>query len=212
MQRQSNSAVFYFERRIFMQLFGGGAKLLTENDVTGGNLNLLVNSSSADSFSVSSGAIESQKDDFPNNTLPIKSNFCIHLWDGPDPTSFNYTKSIFLTKGIYVFSFLYRFNDNTGADTNLIYSFSIIGNKQTLGESSFHGLPDKSMKFGKIVFEVKQDTLFNSLIILKTDSNNFPGGSMYVTDCKLETGSVATPWSYSLEDLKAEIDQLKQGK
>lgn len=193
-----------------MQLFGGGAKYLTENDVTGGNLNLLVNSSSADSFSVSSGETESLQDTFPNNTLPIKSNFGIHLWE--TQCSFNYTKSIFLTKGIYVFSFLYRFNDDTGAYTNLIYRFSITGNKQTLGESSFPGLPDKSMKFEKIVFEVKQDTLFNSLIISKTDSNNFPGGSMYITDCKLETGSIATPWSYSLEDLKAEIDQLKQSK
>ena len=193
-----------------MQLFGDGAKFLTENDVTGGNLNLLVNSSSADSFSASSGETESLQDTFQNNTLPIKSNFGIHLWGSQ--CSFNYTKSIFLTKGIYVFSFLYRFNDDTGAYTNLIYRFSITGNKQPLGESSFPGLPDKSMKFGKIVFEVKQDTLFDSLIISKTDSNNLPGGSMYFTDCKLETGSIATPWSYSLEDLKAEIDQLKQSK
>lgn len=193
-----------------MQFFGGGAKFLTENDVTGGNLNLLVNSLSADSFSVSGGAIEGQQDTFPNNTLPIKSNFGIHLWD--ISSSFNYTKSIFLTKGIYVFSFLYRFNDDTGAYTKLNYKFSVIGNEQTLGESSFPGLPDKSMKFGKIVFEVKQDTLFNSLIISKADSNKLPGGSMYFADCKLETGSIATPWSYSLEDLKAEIDQLKQSK
>lgn len=193
-----------------MQIFGGGAKLLTENDVTGGNLNLLVNSLSGDSFSVSGGAIEGLQDGFPNNNLPIKSNFCIHLW--AHQCSFSYTKSIFLTKGIYVFSFLYRFNDIAGNYTGLIYNFSITGNNQTLGESSFHGLSDKNMRFGKTVFEVKQDTLFNSLVFSKTDSLEFPGGSMYITDCKLETGSIATPWSYSLEDLKAEIDQLKQNK
>lgn len=193
-----------------MQLFGGGARYLTENDVTGGNLNLLVNSLSADSFSASNGNIQSLQDTFPNNTLPIKSNFGIHLWGLQ--CSFNYTKSIFLTKGIYVFSFLYRFNDDTGTYTKFNYKFSVIGNEQTLGESSFPGLPDKNMKFGKIVFEVKQDTLFNSLIISKADSNQLPGSSMYFTDCKLETGSIATPWSYSLEDLKAEIDQLKQSK
>lgn len=193
-----------------MDLYGGGAKLLTENDVTGGNLNLLVNSLSTDSFSMSGGAIEGLQDDFPNNNLPIKSNFGIHLW--AHQCSFSYTKSIFLTKGIYVFSFLYRFNDDTGAYTGSIYHFSITGNDQTLGESPFPGLPDKNMRFGKIVFEVKQDTLFNSLVFSKTDSLEFPGGSMYITDCKLETGSIATPWSYSLEDLKAEIDQLKQSK
>lgn len=193
-----------------MQIFGGGVKFLTENDVTGGNLNLLVNSLSADSFSVSGGGIESQQDTFPNNTLPIKSNFGIHLWD--ISSSFNYTKSIFLTKGIYVFSFLYRFNADTGGSTKLNFKFSITGNKQTLGESTFPGSSGTSIKLGKIVFEVKQDTLFNSLTISKADSNKLPGGSMYFADCKLETGSIATPWSYSLEDLKAEIDQLKQNK
>jgi hypothetical protein len=193
-----------------MDLYGGGAKFLTENDVTGGNLNLLVNSLSADSFSVSSGETESLQDTFPNSTLPIKSNFGIHFWG--TKCSFNYAKSIFLTKGIYVFSFLYRFNDDTDEFTKLNFKFSITGNKQTLGESTFPGSSGKSTKFGKIVFEVKQDTLFNSLIVSKTDSFGFPGGSMYITDCKLETGSIATPWSYSLEDLKAEIDQLKQSK
>ena len=193
-----------------MQLFGDGAKFLTENDVTGGNLNLLVNSSSADSFSVSSGETESLQDTFPNNTLPIKSNFGIHLWG--TQYSFNYTKSIFLTKGIYVFSFLYRFNSDADESTKLNFKFSITGNKQTLGESTFPGSSGTSIKFGKIVFEVKQDTLFNSLIISKVDAILSPGGSMYITDCKLETGSIATPWSYSLEDLKAEIDQLKQRK
>lgn len=191
-----------------MDLYGGGAKFLTENDVTGGNLNLLVNSASADSFSVSGGAVESIQDDFPNNNLPIKSNFGIHLW--AKQFSFSYTKSIFLTRGIYVFSFLYRFHDTTGKYTGLTYNFSITGNNQTLGELSLQGLSDKNMRFGKIVFEVKQDTLFNSLVFSKTDANSLPGGSMYITDCKLETGSIATPWSYSLEDLKAEIDQLKQ--
>ena len=193
-----------------MQLFGGGTKFLTENDVTGGNLNLLVNSSSADSFSVSGGAIDSPQDDFPNKNLPIKSNFAIHLW--AHQSSFSYTKPIFLTKGIYVFSFLYRFNDISGQYDGLIYNLSITGNNQTLGESSFPGQHDKNMRFGKIVFEVKQDTYFDSLIISKTDPYELPGGSMFIIDCKLETGSIATPWSYSLEDLKAEIDQLKQNK
>ena len=142
--------------------------------------------------------------------MPIKSNFGIHLWGLQ--CSFNYTKSIFLTKGIYVFSFLYRFNDDTDNSTTLNFKFSIAGNKQTLGESTFPGSSGTSIKFGKIVFEVKQDTLFNSLTISKADSNKLPGGSIYFTDCKLETGSIATPWSYSLEDLKAEIDQLKQSK
>jgi hypothetical protein len=191
-----------------MQLFGGGSRYLTENDVTGGNLNLLVNSLSADSFSVSGGEIKSVQDCFPNNTLPIKSNFGIHLWTLQ--CSFSYTKSIFLTKGIYVFSFLYRFNYPD--DSGLVHHFSITGNNQTLGESSFPGLPDQNMRFGKTVFEVTQDTLFDSLKFSKTDSLEFPGGSMFITDCKLETGSIATPWSYSLEDLKAEIDQLKQSK
>ena len=211
MQRQSNRrSSFIYRKENFMQLFGGGARYLTENDVTGGNLNLLVNSLSADSFSESSGATESIQGTFPNNTLPVKSNFGIHLWGLQ--CSFSYTKSIFLTKGIYVFSFLYRFNNDTGESTKLNFKFSLTGNEQTLGESTFTGSSGTSMKFGKIVFEVKQDTLFNSLTISKADSNKLPGSSVYFTDCKLETGSIATPWSYSLEDLKAEIDQLKQSK
>lgn len=214
MQRQS----FYFGKENSMDIYGGGNKILQRSDVPQWNLISGTYTLSGFSMTPNGGSID-DTNELGQDSEMITSTKIVHLWGSyAIGTGVKLPQSLYLTKGIYTLSFLCKHqdpNDNSTYPLGL-YDDSVTNNK-LLGQSGVR----KTFEKTSITFAVNESKNYGSLRIGTTSGATYPAGSIYLSDFKLERGSLATPWAPALRDfayksdldaLRTEIDQLKQNK
>lgn len=191
-----------------MSVFISGKEMLTTKDIAGSSFNLLsgTNDFNTKYFSIKNGGFETIADDFPDDSSMIKMASVAHLWGFDNTLSYN--APISLDSGYYTLSFIYRWNGNPSESYD--YSYKLMGDNQLLTTFSIKGSTGRKASKFKVNFQLSQSASFNTISLVKNDSIGFPGGSFYVTDLKLETGSIATPWACSMDDLTQRIEALEQ--
>lgn len=186
----------------------GDTRLLTDQDVPGSEFNLLDKTATLDYFTAvqGSGGIGKIKENI-NAPKSSKTTNLIHLWQTGRGWTYNSTLS--LDKGNYTLSFIYNFNENDGQNGKNVYTYNLNGDQNVLATAKISGSTGKSVCKKVVKFYIPSFTTFSQLSFTKNDNLILPGGSMYIEEVKLETGSIATPYCGSMNDLTDRITSLE---
>ncbi len=182
----------------------GNTRLLTDQDVPGSSFNLLDGTSNFSNFTTQDGSIDTNVSDMFNNA---KSKHLLHLWEPRG--SWFYNSPLFLGKGNYTLSFSCRF---LGHDDNYNDSIQVFGLMADSKQLTTVKIPNSwgSTVHRKVArLYISNDVLIKQLSFVKQSNTKFAKNSFYVTDLKLESGSIATPYCDSMNDLTDRITALE---
>lgn len=182
----------------------GDARLLTDQDVPGSAFNLLDGTSNFSNFTIQDGSIETTVSEMFNNA---KSKRQLHLW-GPKECWF-YNSPLFLGKGNYTLSFSCRFLRHDDYTNDLIQVFGLMADSKQLTTVKIPNSWGSTIHRKVVRFYISNDVLINQLSFVKQSNTANAGGSLYIIDLKLESGSIATPYCGSMNDLTDRITALE---
>lgn len=186
----------------------GDTRLLTDQDVPGSEFNLLDKTATLDHFTAVQDDSEIKKiEGNPSAPQSSKTINLVHLWNN-GKGGWIYNSPVSLDRGNYTLSFIYNFyKGNEGIDN--IFSFNLSGDKNVLAKVKISGSTGTSVCKKVVRFYVPSFITFNQLSFIKTDNLFLTGGSFYIEEIKLETGSIATPYCGSMNDLTDRITALE---
>lgn len=210
MQRQSFKDCFFYLQKgenMVDVFINGDTRLLTDQDARGSEFNLLDKTAALDYFTgvQGSGATEEIKK-VPTAPQSSKTTKLIHLWGTSGGWAYNSPLS--LDKGNYTLSFIYSFYANDGSRKN-IFTYNLSGDQNGLATTKISGSTSTSVCKEVVKFYIPSFMTFSQLSFTRNDNLGFPGGTMYIEEVKLETGSIATPYCGSMNDLTDRITALE---
>lgn len=199
-----------------MSIYIDNKKLLSLPDLAGGGVNLFRNTYDFATWQYTPGKGGFEPDSNYNsdsNHEFIQTKTVAHLWgDNAAEAFLHYTQPLTLGKGTYTVSFLARSNNGNNVPSFGLELYSSYTN-------SHGGLPHGRTKYNlsniwsqySITFALpEQLTLADISLGHWGPQELIPGGSIYLTNLKLEKGPVATPWSPNPLDILDEIEALKR--
>lgn len=184
----------------------GGVNLLT-NTYTLHNFNNAGNAGEATGFGIESG--NSHKNEL--NAGEISTNvFHIYAKDlNHAPVYFG--QNFTLPKGTWTLSFLVRHNGSSEQKIRLSFYTDDCANRGWIPLGTSDEI-DNIWKRHQITFTTTQETFEQNPRLHMPTGDIVPGGSLYFANFKLESGSIATTWCPSSEDLakQVEVTELNQ--
>lgn len=186
----------------------GDTHLLTDQDVPGSSFNLLDKTAALDYFTVTqdNGSIDKIKESqgAPESSKTTK---LLHLWGTSG--GWTYNSPLSLDKGNYTFSFIYNFYGNDEQYSKNIFTYNLSGDQNGLVTVKISGSTGKSVCKKVVKFYIPSFMTVSQLSFTRNDNLDFPGGTMYIEEVKLESGSIATPYCGSMNDLTDRITALE---
>ena len=189
----------------------GDTRLLTDQDVPGSEFNLLDKTATLDYFTITQGNGEIQKikevqevQEVPESS---KTTNFIHLWGTGG--GWIYNSPVSLDRGNYTLSFIYSFYENDEQYGKNIFIYNLSGDQNGLATVKISGSTGKSVCKKVVKFYIPSFMTVSQLSFTRNDNLDFPGGTMYIEEVKLETGSIATPYCGSMNDLTDRITALE---
>ena len=175
-----------------------------------GGVNLLPNTSTFKLFSTghygdsdahNGISIEPKNQHSSETNINLVKTKIARVWaDKAMNASLNIPGGTYLPAGTYTLSFLARTNGN---DSSPAYHFSLYSNwtgthgGDPLGQSD---AVNNVWSRHQITFTIPESYYHMTLRIQQYDDADFPGGSLYFANLKLEAGSIATDWCQSYLD------------
>ena len=185
----------------------GDTRLLTDQDVPGSEFNLLDKTATLDYFAATQGNGEIEKiKEVQGAPESSKTTNLIHLWGTSG--GWIYNSPVSLDRGNYTLSFIYSFYANDGSRKN-IFTYNLSGDQNGLATTKISGSTSTSVCKEVVKFYIPSFMTFSQLSFTRNDNLGFPGGTMYIEEVKLETGSIATPYCGSMNDLTDRITALE---
>lgn len=109
-------------------------------------------------------------------------------------------QNVFLAKGTYTLSFVARCNGTPTGEHIEFFAINIDNNNQLNKLAVSDPITDKWKEYS-LTFTIIEPGNYTNLR-LHTDTNSpVPGGSMYYANLKLESGSIATGWTWNYDDI-----------
>ena len=187
--------------------FNGDTRLLTDQDVPGSEFNLLDKTATLDYFAATQGNGSIEKiEDTPVAPKSSKTAKFMHLWGTSG--GWTYNSPLSLDRGNYTLSFIYSFYANDESRKN-IFTYNLSGDQNGLATTKISGSTGKSVGKKVVKFYIPSFITVSQLSFTRNDNLGFPGGSMCIEEVKLETGSIATPYCGSMNDLTDRITALE---
>ncbi|MCT7732459.1 hypothetical protein [Lactobacillus crispatus] len=200
-----------------MSIYIDNKKLLSLPDLAGGGVNLFRNTYDFATWQYTPG-----KGDFEpasnynsdSNHEFIQTKKVAHLWgNNSTEAKLLYTQPLHLEKGTYTVSFLAR--DNGPDPKNSSFGLELYSSYTNTHGGNPHGMTKSKLSnvwsSYSITFALpEQLTLADISLGHWGPQELIPGGSIYLTNLKLEKGPVATPWSPNPLDILDEIEALKR--
>lgn len=186
----------------------GDTRLLTDQDVPGSEFNLLDKTATLDYFAATQGNGNIEKiEGTPAAPKSSKTAKLMHLWGTSG--GWTYNSPLSLDKGNYTLSFIYSFFQNDEQNGKNIFTYNLSGDQNGLATAKISGSTGKSVCKKVVKFYIPSFITVSQLSFTRNDNLFFPGGTMYIEEVKLETGSIATPYCGSMNDLTDRITALE---
>lgn len=188
--------------------FANGEKLLTESDLQP-QWNMFSGTKDLSSFYFKNGSSIEKKSNFssnPNIGL-VQTDMIAHLW-GATPSQgmlFNRDNPYF-NKGYYTLSLVARHNDTSTPNLTFpLQFFSDYTDAHTKLSIVTFNITGTFQKYSG-TFYIDTAGNYSNWRLGNADNVQYPEGSIYITDIKLEPGTVATTWMPAISDLALKSD------